>query len=66
MKSFKKRRDDMLAELDARGHDSAAAKKLRASLALFDDAVKKTAELVRQYRRDNLAKLGLNPDAYIP
>jgi hypothetical protein len=65
MKSVKKQFDDIEAELDASGDDSEIAKDLRASLAQYDGAVKKTAEIVRQYRRDSLARFGLNPDAFI-
>jgi len=47
------------------GSDSEAAKDLRASLGGYDTAVNETAQSVRQYRRDMLAQLGLNPDNYI-
>jgi hypothetical protein len=52
-------------ELDASRSDSEAARDLRASLGGYDTAVKETTERVRQYRRDRLAELGLNPDDYI-
>ena len=58
--------DEIEAELDASGSDSDAARNIRAVLGGYDEMVKETAARVRQYRRDNLARLGLNPDTYIP
>ncbi len=66
LQSLRKEFDDIEAELDASGSTSEAALDLRASLGLYDTAVQKTAEGVRGYRRTLLAKLGLNPDDYIP
>jgi hypothetical protein len=64
--AFKKMCDDVEAELDSSGSTSQEALDLRASLGLYDTAVQKTAERVREYRRTLLAKLGLNPDDFIP
>jgi|SRR5713226_3978130 len=65
LQELRKKFDDIEAELDASGSTSEPALDLRASLGLYDTAVQKTAESVRKYRREMLAKLGLNPDAYI-
>jgi hypothetical protein len=66
LESLRKLMAETRKELDASGSDSEATKELRASLGGYDTAVKETAALVRQYRRDLLAQLGLNPDSYIP
>jgi hypothetical protein len=66
MKALRKKFDDIEKELDASGSTSKEALDLRASLSLYDVAVKKTAESVREDRRDMLAKFGLNPDDFIP
>jgi hypothetical protein len=61
-----KRRDEIVAALDASGHDSGdAAVDLRSWLGTYDTTLKDTAERVREYRRTVLAKVGLNPDDYI-
>ena len=65
-KALRKKCDEIEKELDASGSTTEEAKDLRASLGLYDTAVKKTAESVREYRRGLLAKLGLNPDDYLP
>jgi hypothetical protein len=65
LKALRKKCDDIEKELDASGSTSESAKDLRASLGLYDTAVKQTAEGVRAYRREMLAKFGLNPDDYI-
>jgi|GEM_PF-1036526 len=64
-RDLKKKCDEIEAELDSSGSTSEAALDLRASLPLYDKAVKETAALVREYRRDRLAHFGLNPDDYI-
>lgn len=66
LESIKKLTIEAKQKLDASGDDSEAGKQLRASLGLHDEAAKKTTVMVRQYRRDRLAELGLNPDDYIP
>jgi hypothetical protein len=66
LKALRRNFDETEAELNASGDTSQEAQDLRASLRLYDEAVEKTAETVRQYRRDQLAQLGLNPDHYIP
>jgi hypothetical protein len=67
LRTLKKKCEEIKAELDADGSVSEEAKDLRAaSLGLYDTAVKKTAESVREYRRNQLAKVGLNPDDFIP
>ena len=66
LQDAKKRFDEIEAELNASGSTSESALDLRKSLGLYDAAVKQTDEAVRQYRRDRLAELGLNPDNYIP
>lgn len=58
--------DETKRELDASGDVSDVAEDLRSSFGLHDTAVKQTAERVRDYRRELLAKLGLKPDDYIP
>jgi hypothetical protein len=63
--ALKKKFEGIEAMLDASGSTTEAAIDLRASLGLYDAAVKKTAAAVRAYRREMLAKLGLNPDHYI-
>ena len=49
------------------GNTSESAEDLRASLRIcsYDSTVKRTEEAVRNYRRDRLADLGLNPDDFI-
>ena len=64
--ALRKRCEEIEAELDASGSTSESAQDLRASLRAYDVAANQTAELVRQCRRNQLAKLGLNPDDYIP
>jgi hypothetical protein len=63
--ALKKKCEDIEAILDASGSTTEAAIDLRVSLGLYDAAVKKTAVGVRAFRRETLAKLGLNPDNYI-
>ena len=64
--SLRKVMVEIRQELDASGDNSDAAREFRASLSSdYDDAVQKSADLVRQYRRNNLAVFGLNPDNYI-
>ncbi len=65
LESLRKLTVETREELDASRSDSEAATDLRASLGGYETAVKETAERVRQYRRDRLAQLGLNPDNYI-
>jgi hypothetical protein len=65
LNALRKKCDEIEKELDASGSASEAAQDLRASLGGYDKAVNETAERVRQYRRDLLAQLGLNPDKYI-
>jgi hypothetical protein len=66
LKEAKKHVDEYERQLDASGSTSKAAQELRESFGLYDDAVKKTAEGIRNYRRDRLAELGFNPDDFIP
>jgi hypothetical protein len=66
LKALSKELDETERVLDASGSTSEAAEALRASLGSYDTAVKNTAESVREYRRTQLAKLGLNPDSYLP
>jgi hypothetical protein len=66
LESLKKLMSKTREELDASESDSEAAKELCASLDGYEIAVMETAERVREYRRDLLAQLGLNPDSYIP
>jgi hypothetical protein len=66
LKALRKKFDEVENMLDASGSTSDAAKDLRASLGLYGTAVKKTAESVLEYRRKQLANLGLNPDDYLP
>jgi hypothetical protein len=64
-KALRKKCDEIEKQLDASGSTSESAKDLRASLGLYDATAKKAAEGVRAYRRDILARLGLNPDNYL-
>lgn len=64
--ALKQKCEHIEAMLDASGSTTETAIDLRASFGLYDAAVKKTAVGVRAFRRDMLAKLGLNPDTYIP
>ncbi len=64
--SLKKKCEEIEAMLGASGSTSEAARDLRATLGLYDSAVKQTAELVQRYRRDCLTRFGLNPNEYIP
>ena len=66
LKALRKKFDDIENELDASGSTSEAAQDLRASLSQYDTAVKKTEESIKEYRRNQLAKLGLNPHDFIP
>jgi hypothetical protein len=63
---LRKKFDEIETELDESGSTSKEAQALRATLGLYDTTVKQTAEGVREYRREFLAKVGLNPDDYIP
>ena len=66
LKALRKKFEEIENGLDESGSTSEAAQDLRASLGSFDTAVKKTAASVREYRRTQLVKLGLNPDDYLP
>jgi hypothetical protein len=63
---LRKKFDDIEKKLDESGSTSKEAEDLRATLALYDTAVKGTANAVRETRREILSKLGLNPDDFIP
>lgn len=65
LKALREKFDEVEGELNASGSNSEAARELRAVLGEYDVAVKKTADAVRESRRERLAQLGLNPDDYI-
>lgn len=58
--------DKIRAILATDNGNTESAQDLRASLGLYDVAVKQTAHGEREYRRELLARLGLKPDDYIP
>lgn len=66
LESIKTLRIEAEQKLGASGDDSEAAKQLRAALVSTMGTAERTTTMVRQYRRDRLAELGLNPDHYIP
>lgn len=66
LRKLRKTCDEIEAELDASGSTSKEALDLRDSLGLYDTAVKDIAQNVRKHRRECLARVGLNPDDYIP
>jgi hypothetical protein len=66
LKALRNEFDEIERELDASGSSSKEAQDLRGIIAGYDSVVQKTADVVRESRRDQLAKLGLNPDKYIP
>ena len=65
-RAARKKYDEIEAMLDASGSQSDAARELRAALGGYDVLARETAARVREYRRNNLARLGLNPDTYVP
>jgi hypothetical protein len=66
LEQTRKKFDAIRAELDSSGSTTEAAQDLRSSLGLLDKLVTDRAQSEREFRRECLARVGLNPNNFIP
>jgi hypothetical protein len=66
IKRVNKQRDKVARKLEAEGSGSERAQDLRDVLDLCDLKINEAQEWIRNYRREQLAKFGLEPDTFLP